>query len=602
MPSRSVRSWLLALLLIYLSMIVLVTGTNLMHLRPDENLVYDYTRNDLGFLLRYLAEQDSHPPLWFSTFWLWRQFVGDGEFVGRLYAAFCSMLTLALAYQIGRRWLGAPRFGLFAVALLGVNSFFFIYSLEIRPYGLILLLVTASMWFLQRWLARQSMRAALYYAVTLGLMLYIHYFLFVLMLVQGLVFLLWRPSRRLIRQGLGVVAIALLIWLPWLPFAVFQVKHVRAAELQGGNARGLIGAGSTTLPTSLDAVQRLVELATNGNVLLFGAILLLGLIYLWRKANYRLVLAWAFGVPAVSLLVNLLIAVYLPRYIVYMVIGFALAVGAGLAVLPTRLRFPALAAVMALSLWTLPSQLPLRIPYRDMFQTLSRTAQPGDSIFFDRAGLDDGFVRAQVARYLSADLNWVSSVEEARAARRVWYVSGGAWLSEEVRQRFAQVERDHPLQQVIGRCDREWCYVIQLLEAAPNQEPALFGEILSFWGADIDRVDEHGVNLRLWWSAASAPGLDYSIALHLLDANGQLVAQQDGPIVDYYTDTAVQTSQLTPGKLYINPRQLPLPPGLPDGTYQLRLLVYQSWDNQHLLLPDGSDYLMLDSIELPPQE
>ncbi len=342
----------------------------------------------------------------------------------------------------------------------------------------------------------------------------------------------------------------------------------------------------------------LAQLATNGNLLLIGVLLLLGTVFLWRKGNYRLVLAWTFAVPAVSLLLNVVVAIFLPRYVVYMVEGLALAAGAGLAVLPGRWRVPALVVTLGISLLTLSSQLPVRVPLRDLYQALSAAAQPGDSIFFDHGGEDDHLVRAQISRYLHADLNWVTTLDEAEAARRVWYVSGEAWFSDSVRARFDQIERTHPLQQVIGRCDTSWCYVIQLLEAAPNPEPLQFGDALAFWGVDLDRVDASGITTRLWWSAQKPPGLDYSIGLQLLNADGQLVAQQDSGIVDFYSGGLIQTSQLMPGKLYIDKRDITLPPGLPTGIYQLSLVVYQSWDNHRLPLPDHRDSLILDSISL----
>src|SRR5690606_31849506 len=296
--------------------------------------------------------------------------------MARVQSAFYSLIALAIVYRIGRDWFGAPRYGLYAVALLGVNAFFFVYALEIRPYALIMLLVSASMWTYQRWLTRQSPRCAFYYAVTVGLMLYVHYFLFVLMLVQAAYFVLRLPSRRLIKQGLGVAALIFLIWLPWLPFAAWQVIHVRQAEIAGGNERGVVGAGSTTEPTSIEAVMRLARWTTNGHVILYGAILIVGVIYLWRKENYRLALVWGIGVPAAAMLVNLLVAVYTPRYVVYLIIGLAVAVGASLAVLPRRVRVPALALVIGLTFWTLPQHIPVRVPLRDLFRQLAAVARP----------------------------------------------------------------------------------------------------------------------------------------------------------------------------------------------------------------------------------
>ena len=88
--------------------------------------------------------------------------------------------------------------------------------------------------------------------------------------------------------------------------------------------------------------------------------------------------------------------------------------------------------------------------------------------------------------------------------------------------------------------------------------------------------------------------------LHFIIAGGDgaLVAQSDGPI-NHYGVQIVQTSQLQPGKIYIDWRTLTLPPDLPSGTYTLELVVYQSWDNTRLTLADGSDALKLEALTIP---
>ena len=105
------------------------------------------------------------------------------------------------------------------------------------------LLVTASMWAFQRWLSRQSGRWAFYYAVILGLMLYVHYFLFVLMLVQAAYFVLRLPSQRLIKQGIGAAALTLLISLAlailsWLLIERPCLRRKRhSSHIVGGQVR-----------------------------------------------------------------------------------------------------------------------------------------------------------------------------------------------------------------------------------------------------------------------------------------------------------------------------------------------------------------------------
>ena len=593
--------WLIALILLFLVTVFLITGIDRMHMRADENLVYDFTNRSLPGLVQFLAEQDVHPPGWFSSFWAWRQVAGDSEFVARVYTALTSMLTLAIVYQIGRRWFGAARYGWFAIVLLGVNAFFFVHALEIRPYGHIMLVAAVSMWAFQRWLTRRTWHSAVYYALTLPAMLYIHYFLFVLILVQVAYFLVFqRLTRQLLRQAAGIVTLAGLLWLPWFPAAVYQILHLRASDTSGGNERGIIGSGATTIPTTWGAVENLAQLASNGLVWLYLALLLAGGYFWWRSANYRLALVWALLAPAVSLLLNFVLAVYLPRYVVYMVIGLALVIAAGLGRLHHYVRVPALVGVAALSLWFLPSQLPHdRIPYRDLFRQVSAEAKADDVIFFDTGGLGrDGLVRAQIRRYMDPALfgRRVSSLEEAAQHRRVWYVTHQEWFTDMTRERFAQLEQTHPLQEVIGRCDRDWCYLLQLMEAPPNDKPVLFGDALAFMGVDVDEVSAGAIDVRLWWTVETPVSLDYSIGLHLLNENGELVAQHDGAPIDQYSGEPVQTSTFEPGKIVIDARKVALPAGLPPGVYDLTLIAYQSWDQVPLLLPGGEERLLLETI------
>jgi hypothetical protein len=172
----------------------------------------------------------------------------------------------------------------------------------------------------------------------------------------------------------------------------------------------------------------------------------------------------------------------------------------------------------------------VRVPLRDLFRQVSAAARPDDRIYFEAGGLGAGFTRGQIRRYLDPDL-WarrVLTVEEAADDRRVWFVAGEDWRTDATRARFAQIEQTHPLQQIIGDCNRDWCYLLQLLEAPPNDQPALFGEVLGFRGIDVDAVQPDSISTRLWWVVDEPIPLDYSMGLHLLDSAGMLVAQADG--------------------------------------------------------------------------
>jgi hypothetical protein len=579
-------------------------------MREDEEIAYRSTQNDLGYTVQFQAERDVHAPLWFASFWLWQQFMGDSEYMGRVYSIFLSLLTMALVYQIGRHWFSAPSYGLFALAVLGVNSYFFIYSLEIRPYALVMLAATVSMWRFWRWLEVRTVQAAVSYGLSLAVMLYIHYFLGFLILVQVLYFyVLARPTLKTIIQTAVAGMVLIVLFLPWLPVLVGQIQTLQRIEAE--TTRG-IGIANTTEPTTVEAVMRLVNVATNGQPGLYALALLIGLIVLPRTAGYRIALLWGIGVPVLAFVINLFASVYTQRYVTYLSVGLALAVGASLAALGELnsqvaknakiVSLAALAGFAGICLWTLPSQLPQdRIPYRDLLRNLSAAALPGDVVFFDHADTNDNFAQWQYRHYLIPDLREgaVNRLDAAQQARRVWYITTH-WFDVAVRETFAELERSHPVQQVLhpSRCDRQWCYLIQLMEAPPWDEPAMFGEEMAFWGADVDRVNGGAIETRLWWRVEQRPHLDYSTSLQLLDSSGALVAQADGPI-NHYGTVVVETSQLEPGRIYIDHRSITLPPELPTGDYSLALVVYQPSDGVRLALADGGGSLVLDTFTIP---
>jgi len=507
------------------------------------------------------------------------------------------MLTLAAVYRLGRVWSGAPQSGWFAVAALGVSAYFSLYALEIRPYALVLLVATASMGAFWRWQRRRTSRSAVIYGVSVAVMLYAHYFLAFLVAVQVVYMLAVRRGWQLsalLRQGLAAAAGVVVLWAPWLPAFLNQLATVRAVEMVSGAARGLAGIGNTTEPTTLEAIGRLLALASNGQTLLVAWVLLWGVIALRHSRSYWLALLWGLGVPAAALLANLVVAVYTPRYISYLTVGLGLALGMALAAFPARWRWGALAAFVALSLWGLPSQLPRdRIPHRLLLQQLSQAAGADDVVFFDGPDVRENLLRWQLDHYLTKPgrRQWVTDVARIGEARRVWHVTD-AWFDSGVQDHFRRIEAARPLQQVIGQCDRDWCFLIQLLEGPPQRLPTWFGDQLGFLGADVETSWPATIAARLWWQVERTPGQDYSIGLHLLAGDDSLVAQADGPITDQFSGLT-PTLSLVPGRLYLDRRVLPVPPDAPPGPYALALVVYDWLTGYRLPLADGQERLII---------
>jgi hypothetical protein len=190
----------------------------------------------------------------------------------------------------------------------------------------------------------------------------------------------------------------------------------------------------------------------------------------------------------------------------------------------------------------------------------------------------------------------VDTLEAATEARYIWFVTND-WFDNSVRQQFNTLATTRRLEQVIGDCKPEWCYLAQLMVAPPEREPLIFGGEIGFHGADVE-LTEHSIQALLWWSVDEPPTQDYSISLQLLDSSGALIAQVDRQLKPPDAPDEIPTSRLEVGDSYIDWRELTLPENIAAGEYTLQLVVYQWQDNTRLTLPDGRDTLTVQTIIL----
>jgi hypothetical protein len=133
---------------------------------------------------------------------------------------------------------------------------------------------------------------------------------------------------------------------------------------------------------------------------------------------------------------------------------------------------------------------------------------------------------------------------------------------------------------------------------APVALPADFGGQFDFVGYRVLNSAAPGSELRLGtvWRIRKAAPEAVKVFVHLLDADGQLVAQHDA--------FDVWPGSLEKGDMVAQLHALPLDGGLPDGKYRLQLGVYKGADLQRLpVLAEGvaiADRLWLAPVEVTP--
>ena len=145
---------------------------------------------------------------------------------------------------------------------------------------------------------------------------------------------------------------------------------------------------------------------------------------------------------------------------------------------------------------------------------------------------------------------------------------------------------------------------LRLLPLMPDGDTAIvyptdigLGQIVRWRGYDLPDVPVGpgtALPITLYWQVEAPIDRDWKSFIHLLDGAGAGVAQLDQvPLGQFYPPTAWE-----PGRLVVDQYELPLPPDLPPGRYQLVFGWYSGSDR--LVWEDGRDTQLLGHIDVAP--
>jgi hypothetical protein len=273
-------------------------------------------------------------------------------------------------------------------------------------------------------------------------------------------------------------------------------------------------------------------------------------------------------------------------------------------------------AVVALAISALPVYAAQRLqadPMREaveLIQASSTAEQAG--ILFDRA---DSYER--LAPYLaswpklaalrmgSAADSWSDQEISQFASQRpeLWYVMDfGASGYRETAETINQMLGDSLCP--VNRQFAGEALLARYVTAAPSQAlnvSAAFGEGITLENAAISETEAAGgggpLCVELVWSAEQPLGADYTVFVHLLDGNGQLVAQSDLTPGNGYAPTTSWTA----GEPVIDRHGLILPLAVAPGRYEVMVGLYEATTGIRLpLLSAEGDALRLTQIEIQP--
>ncbi len=305
----------------------------------DEAFSVSLARMPVPAIVQFLrGNNDTHPPLYYALLHAWIHLFGPGEVAVRSLSALIGLLTIPLLYGFARR-LVDRNVALVASALLAGSAFAVHAAQEARMYPLLGLLALGS-WF-SMLLAIRTRRARYWasYAACGALMLYTHYFGF-LVLGSQVLYLAprWRRDRRTLRDALLALGAVAVLFSPWVPTLFAQTisgrgwptfrPPVTANAL--ANLLALFGFGGELFGTggyfhiSLLPVWKAVLVAAP-LLGLMGA----GVYALRGDRAWLLVCYWAGPILAAAV-VSHRVNIFYPRYFSFLTPPFALLLAAGI--------------------------------------------------------------------------------------------------------------------------------------------------------------------------------------------------------------------------------------------------------------------------------
>jgi 4-amino-4-deoxy-L-arabinose transferase-like glycosyltransferase len=227
----------------------------------------------LGATLSAVSHTENTPPLWYLLIWGWSRLLGTGEVALRSLSALAGVLTVPVAWGIGRE-LAGRRAALATAALVAVNPLFIWYSQEARAYALFTLLAALAMLCFLRALREPSARRLAAFAVVGSLALLTHYFA-VFLLAPMCVWLLVAGSRQrrpaaLANRSAALMAVGTV--------GVVGVALIPLIVAQGGHGTQWIGRWA--LASRLEAIPQYYLTGYSGAPLGHGIELLVALLIL----------------------------------------------------------------------------------------------------------------------------------------------------------------------------------------------------------------------------------------------------------------------------------------------------------------------------------
>ncbi|MGI8735583.1 MAG: glycosyltransferase family 39 protein [Pyrinomonadaceae bacterium] len=181
----------------------------------DEIFGVHAARHNWTEMFKFVAADIIHPPLFYALLKVWIGIGGESLLWLRLLPVVFSVAAIVPLVLLARELRLGENEKKLALTFLAVNGYLIKYAQEVRMYSLLFLLTCASIWLFVKFInARNSTKMLLALAVINFLLVYTHYYGWLVVIVELLTLLLWWRHRA--AKLLLTILALILSYLPWL--------------------------------------------------------------------------------------------------------------------------------------------------------------------------------------------------------------------------------------------------------------------------------------------------------------------------------------------------------------------------------------------------
>jgi mannosyltransferase len=181
-------------------------------------------------LVHFLSRRESHPPLFYLLLRAWTVVAGSASDASLL-VFLCTLgaLIVPATFFVGRS-LFSRQTGLVAATLVAVSPSLIDHGSQIRPYGILPLLILGSVYLLVRSLDGGRTLTRVAWAIVTAGMLYTHNWAWLVLGGELVAAAIVLRRQRLIRSIEAAALIApstmlAVLMLPWMPSLLYQIAH-----------------------------------------------------------------------------------------------------------------------------------------------------------------------------------------------------------------------------------------------------------------------------------------------------------------------------------------------------------------------------------------